>query len=432
MSAQAFLVAGLGFGDEGKGATVDYLVRKHKAAVAVRFNGGAQAAHNVVAPDGSHHTFQQFGSGTLANQTATYLSRFVAVNPLNMRKEAEALFQLGIRNPYERMYIDESALVTTPYHVAANRLREWMRSKRHGSCGLGVGETFEDFRLFGDYAIRVSDLLKPKVLARKLAALRMRKLMSLGSDVMLAEKTHLVGCLELLTTSDKMANLIADYMNFARRVQIVGPEKLRDLSFGGPMVFEGAQGVLLDAKYGFYPHVTKSNTTFANAEKILEDICFQGSVSKIGVLRSYATRHGAGPFVTEDASLKKSLPEPHNAAGQWQGKFRVGWFDAVSAKYAGEIIGPLDEIALTFADRLSELPKLQICTSYTDCELKLGLAEEERINQTQKLFQTKAIYEDVGGIKRYLQRLQEICPAPIGTIGLGPKSCDRKEISGLS
>src|SRR5262249_276861 len=120
VSAAVTLVAGLGFGDEGKGSIVDFLVRKTGARMVVRYNGGAQAAHNVIANDGGrerHHTFAQFGSGTLAGAD-TLLSRFVHVNPLSLFSEARHLSTLGIHDPLSRVHIERGAHVTTPFHVA--------------------------------------------------------------------------------------------------------------------------------------------------------------------------------------------------------------------------------------------------------------------------------------------------------------------------
>src|SRR5437763_522887 len=129
---QAILIADLGYGDAGKGATVDYLARLTAAHTVVRYNGGAQAAHNVVAPDGRHHTFAQFGSATFLPGVRTHLSRFMVLHPLAMVREAEHLGVLGITDALGRTTIDGDALVISPYQQAANRLRELAR----GAGGL--------------------------------------------------------------------------------------------------------------------------------------------------------------------------------------------------------------------------------------------------------------------------------------------------------
>ncbi|WP_280342182.1 adenylosuccinate synthetase, partial [Nocardia neocaledoniensis] len=137
------VVVDLGFGDAGKGATVDWLCAPEAdlgVAAVVRFNGGAQAAHNVVA-DGRHHTFAQFGAGTF-HGVPTLLSRHMLVEPMALAAESERLAALGVRDPLGLLAIDGRALLTTPIHIAANRAREDARgSSRHGSCGRGIGET---------------------------------------------------------------------------------------------------------------------------------------------------------------------------------------------------------------------------------------------------------------------------------------------------
>src|SRR5215831_1774195 len=150
MGQHAIIVVDLGYGDAGKGGIVDWLC--HRAArvaaggpvhTVVRFNGGAQAAHNVVTPDGRHHTFAQFGSGTFTPGVRTHLSRFMLVDPLALAAEAGHLASAGIPDPLGGLTVDRAALLTTPYHRAANRAREVARvaAARHGSCGMGIGET---------------------------------------------------------------------------------------------------------------------------------------------------------------------------------------------------------------------------------------------------------------------------------------------------
>jgi len=127
-------------------------------------------------------------------------------------------------------------------------------------------------------------------------------------------------------------------------------------------VFEGAQGVLLDEKYGFFPHVTKSNTTFENAIAILEESEFDGDIKKVGVIRAYYTRHGQGPFPSERRSLY--LPDLHNGTGRWQGEFRVGVFDEVLARYALRVVKGVDMLIMTCVDRLFGMGEMDIVESY--------------------------------------------------------------------
>jgi adenylosuccinate synthase len=323
------IVVDLGYGDAGKGTVVDWLTSPamggEPVGAVVRFNGGAQAGHNVVTPDGRHHTFAQFGSGTL-HGVPTHLSRFMLVEPLALAGEAKHLAALGVPDPLALLTIDRRALVTTPYHAAANRARETARgSARHGSCGVGIGETMAFALAHPDDALRVGDCAAPAALRRKLRRLQEHYLDQFGA-------------LHSLRTPTRGA-LAGAYRAFAERVWLVDETYLPALLGRRPVVFEGAQGVLLDEWRGFHPYTTWSTTTFDNAEALLAEAGQAGSAQRLGVTRPYLTRHGAGPFVTEDAALAAALPEPHNGTGTWQGPFRVGHLDLVALRYAVEVAG---------------------------------------------------------------------------------------------
>src|ERR1700754_2874816 len=150
------MVVDLGFGDAGKGGVVDRLCARGPGPVhaVVRFNGGAQAAHNVVTTDGRHHTFAQFGSGTFTPGVRTHLSRFMLVDPLALAAEAAHLAAVGVPDALDRLTADAGAPLTTPYHRAANRARA--TAVLHGSCGMGIGETAA-YALAWDDAPRVGD-----------------------------------------------------------------------------------------------------------------------------------------------------------------------------------------------------------------------------------------------------------------------------------
>lgn len=166
-------VVDLGYGDAGKGTVVDWLCATRPVHTVVRFNGGAQAAHNVVLRDGRHHTFAQFGAGTFHPGVGTHLSRHVVVDPLALAAEADHLATVGVRDALDRLTVDGDALLATPYHRAANRAREIARgADRHGSCGLGVGEAVAYGLAHPDDAPRVADCHHPALLRRRLAALR--------------------------------------------------------------------------------------------------------------------------------------------------------------------------------------------------------------------------------------------------------------------
>ncbi len=336
------VVVGLGFGDEGKGAVVDALCADGSVSSVVRFNGGAQAAHNVIA-DGRHHTFSQFGSGTLAG-VPTLLSRHVLVEPIALAAESRELAGLGVPDPLRLLTVDTRALLTTPVHVAANRAREDARGRaRHGSCGKGIGETVWYSLLDG---ARPGDVVEhQRVLGTPGAAPTVG---DCGSPTTLRRKLDaLVRCYEPLTGDRfRVAELVALYRAFADAVRVVDGDEVGRLADRGRLVFEGAQGVLLDENHGFHPHTTWSTVTPRNARELLD-----GRPARvIGVTRTYQTRHGAGPLPTENPALLQRFPEAHNGTGQYQGAWRAGHLDAVLLRYALSVCGPVDALAVTHLD----------------------------------------------------------------------------------
>ncbi|MCX5214062.1 adenylosuccinate synthetase [Kitasatospora sp. NBC_00240] len=353
--ADHVIVCDLGFGDAGKGTVVDRLCRgpvgpgSRPVHAVVRHNGGAQAAHNVVTRDGRHHTFAQFGSGTLAG-VPTHLSRFMLVDPLALAAEAGHLAHLGVPDPLALLTVDRRALLTTPYHAAANRIREQRRGEaRHGSCGLGIGETARYALLHPEDAPTAADCATPARLLAKLTRLREHLAAELGID-----PTDL--------PAPPPADCLPAFQAFAERVRQTDEAHLTRLLRTGPVVFEGAQGVLLDEWHGFHPYTTWSTTTFANAETLLAESGAPGAALRLGVLRSYTTRHGPGPLPTEDTALE--IPEPHNTTGSWQGAFRLGHFDAVAHRYALTAASGADALALTHLDAPARHPGLRLCESY--------------------------------------------------------------------
>lgn len=349
------IVVGLAYGDEGKGTIVEHQVRTRDAKLVVRFNGGAQAGHNVVLADGRHHTFAQFGCGTFAG-AATLLSRHVLVNPSTLLAEARDLAGKGVPDPLRLMHIDREALVTTPFHVAANRLRELTRGDaRHGSCGMGIGETVEDARLFPDHAIRIRDFEDATRLRRKLEALQGRKfgeMQQLEKQGRRPEKSEAwTRASGLLVSGDAVEAAIDAATRVRTLCTRVDETFLARHLAEGPVVFEGAQGALLDQDYGFHPHTTWSRTCAANAYDLLDDIQ-EWDVAIIGVTRAFMTRHGAGPFVTEDPRWLPYVEHDHNRTGPWQGAFRAGHLDLVALRYGAKVALVPDEVAVTHLDTL--------------------------------------------------------------------------------
>lgn len=378
-----WLVAGLGYGDETKGSVTDWLVRRTGATTVVRYNGGAQAGHRVVLPDGREHIFSQFGSGTFVPGVRTHLSRFMLVEPIGMLREEEHLQSLGCADAFRRTTIDETAPVITPFHIAANRILELARGvARHGSCGLGIGETVEDLREAGADALCARDLASAAVLQKKLAGVRDRKLAKIRRVLGGIPEGNDFSCWREILDDNDVAGWYAwcleRYAEFARHAHIVGGRRLRELLAEGGVVFEGAQGMLLDPAHGFQPHVTKTDITFANANTLLQEAGYDGPRTRVGVIRGYMTRHGNGPLITEDESLSAAIPDARNEENDWQGVFRVGHFDAVAARYALEAIGGADELAVTCLDRLFGLPEVKVCTKYLAADRDETLGDSRR------------------------------------------------------
>ena len=362
----AYLVAGLAYGDEGKGSVVDYLVRTTGARLVVRYNGGPQAAHNVVTKEGRHHTFAQFGSGSFVPGVKTYLSRFMLVEPYALMNELIVLQNtLGNSRTIDKLVIEEGCPIITPWHWAANRERERRRgADRHGSCGFGVGELRQD-QTEGKVVLTAGHLKhwNRDVVYASLQAIRYLKNKQLGLDS--ANKLH----------TESLEDVMTFYEWFGKQVEIVPNGTLSQL-IDGPVVFEGAQGMLLDETHGFQPYTTWTDITYANAMKLLDGVS-NVSPYKIGVLRSYMTRHGAGPFEGESPYIK--FPD-HNSTGEWQGAFRFGYLHIPHVKYALQCIGGVDGIALTHLDQTSdnvivhqkELGRDGLLMPYQELEEKVG------------------------------------------------------------
>lgn len=361
------VVTGLGHGDEGKGATVDALVRRHALELVVRHNGGPQAAHHVVRPGGVVHCFAQLGAGALVPGVRTHLSRFMLVEPLALAREAAALERIGVADALSRVTIDVACAVVTPFHRLFGRMQELSRGTgRHGSCGLGVGAAYVDAHNPRQPTLRHGELLGPRERLR--GKLRLIQLSKLDQAEQLAEArpgVDLAPLLAELADPNLVDDLIAAYAPVVAAVRSDDGAALHAVLRDRPhrVVFEGAQGLLLDAQRGFWPHVTPSRTDAAQARTLLAEAGAPPPLH-LGVLRAYATRHGPGPLVSESAELTARVPDWHNGHGPWQGPMRVGWFDLVAARHALALAGDVDGLVLTCLDRLAGIGPLAVCTAY--------------------------------------------------------------------
>lgn len=425
----AIIVTDLGFGDQGKGKMVDYLARKHGSSLVVRTNGGCQSSHHVVTPYGITHGFSQFGAGTFAG-TNTFLSGEVIVHPTALLVEAEHLERKGVKSPLSRIRIDENCLLTTPYHQAANRIREALRGDTaHGTCGSGVGETVRYQQEQGKAPL-AANLRHPRaVLLDSVNQVRSRLYLEM---LELTTDEHLQ---ELCTREWGVFNdaeIASRWVDAARRLEYSVVDEdvyLREaFEHRDTVIFEGAQGVLLDEWRGFHPHTTWSTCTSENAMHLLrrcapDDV----KVKRIGVLRSYATRHGNGPFPTENSHVA-SIPEYHNRDDAFQGKFRKGWFDAVLANYAIEANRGIEELAITHLDVVDTMfdQRMLLCAkysvkepvdrdlAYTHTEWESKYFYRDRVEQTRKAYITKLRLspksQDLSHSERLTKLLNNVTP----------------------
>ncbi len=364
---QAFIVVDLGNGDGGKGTVTDALTRRYNAHTIFRFNGGGQAGHNVVTPDGRHHCFSQFGSGMFVEGTMTCHTRNVLISPDAMLIEAKALAAKGVPDAFARTLISEHTLIVTPFHRAATRLRELARdTERHGSVGVGIGEAARMAAAHPELALRAKDLRggHPEALRQRLQRSQNVLRMELRGELDKLQNRPEAQADRLLLEGPASVDLILSPLeSFADQANIVNDQVLRErLARDGTVIFEAAQGVLIDEDVGLFPYVTRSHCTTRNALKFLDDARYGGRRERVGVLRAYAVRHGPGPFVSEDPELGTQLREVHNVLHDWQGAFRHGHFDAVATHYALKHC-PVDSLAVTCLDQLESLAA-KACIAY--------------------------------------------------------------------
>lgn len=318
MIGQIDIVLGGALGDEGKGLVTDWLARPD--SLVVRFCGGAQAGHTVVEPNGRRHVFHQYGSGTFRG-AATFLSEHVAFDPVALLNERRELLKLGV-NPH--ISVDPNAPVCTPFDALLNQLTEMARGAgRHGSCGCGVGETF---RRHEETPIRLyaRDLNSP-LLREKLVQIEMetrREIFRRGPNMNpgLLDR-DMDECHKRFMDAVRDIPLVLDIEPFA----FVAARHSH-------MVFEGAQGLLLDRDIGVFPFVTRAKTGLVNVEKMIGPKLREATVYFVS--RCYMTRHGVGP-------LRGEVPMPFvddtNVMNEWQGAMRYAPYDAELLEWARNV-----------------------------------------------------------------------------------------------
>lgn len=309
MNAQ--IVVGLGFGDEGKGITTDFLCSQNENSLVVRFSGGQQCGHNVCIGNKSH-VHSNFGSGTLRG-LPSFFSEHCTFYPVTMFNEFKVLDQ---QNFCPKLYLHPLAKLTTPYDVIANRILE--RKNNHGSCGLGIGTTMKRAEIgFKLFAI---DLANEKLLKIKLNGLRKyyeKQIEIVGKD------------------KDWLAEELENFHAFLPHL----PIKIVDynfLQYYEHIIFEGSQGIMLDQFHGIFPHVTFANTTCKNAIEICDKLNIKNR-EIFYVTRCYSTRHGIGWMPNNEKIKLINTDAEINVFNEHQKDFRVGEIDYDLVNYALKI-----------------------------------------------------------------------------------------------
>lgn len=327
---RARAVIGANFGDEGKGLVTDYLCSQG-AGMVVRFNGGANAGHTVVTPDGKRHVFTHFGAGSFC-EVPTFLSQFFVCNPILFFHELEILLKMGLR---PTIYAHPNCLVTTFADMMINQQIENDRADgRHGSCGVGFNETVMRSEV-PELKITMADLWNNALLEEKLTNIS-------GKYAEFRCGKYLENPEELIAAFIKKAAKFADIVHPLGIAQCPDP------------VFEGAQGLLLDqANKQFFPHLTRSHTGMKNVSVL----CAQAAIDKIDihyVSRSYLTRHGAGPLPTEDPKLK--YEDNTNNTNTYQGTIRFAPLDVdgLHKRIKEDASGKDFKLVVTHCDQLRE------------------------------------------------------------------------------
>ncbi len=413
-------VVGLQWGDEGKGKVVDILAED--CDIVVRYGGGSNAGHTVVIGS-SRFALHLLPSGSIRQDITCVIANAVVVDPDVLISEIDGLAERGISLD-GRLVISENAHVVLDYHKREDQLREESLGERKiGTTIRGIGPCYAD-KVGRSYAVRVGDF-------RDLGALR-EKLQTI-----LAYKNKLFGALYDAKPMDTEA-IFDKCRVYAERLAPLATDTTEflhtSIEAGKSILFEGAQGSLLDLDHGTFPYVTSSNSSSLG----LPSGCGVPArmVDKyIGVVKAYTTRVGAGPFPTEqDNDVGNFIRDAGNEYGTTTGRpRRCGWFDAVAAAY-GVKIGSVDALVLLHLDTLTGLDELKICQAYEvgDRQTTFFPANIARLAQAKPIYETLPGWEDdiseattfaqlPENARNYVQRIEELVGKPIEMIGVGPK-----------
>lgn len=371
-SKEYAVVTGLGIGEETKGATVQWLTKQLNAHTVIR-SGGSQGGAHVKLEDGREQMFSQFGAGTFEG-ARTHLLNMV-INPAELFEEALEIEKQGIKNPFSLITIDSNCLTVTPYHSAISRFREIMRGEnKKGTVGKGVGEAIRDSDN-PENSIRAGEFLGDvSELERKIENIRVVKLNE-AREIMAKNTERLPDAAQVeldLLYNKRLVGLTAECFKYtANLVDIVGKKDLKKLlDQKGAIVNQTSHGALLHPWYGFVPHVTQIDPTAQDVFALLKEQKYDGKIIRLGVSRSYMTRHGAGPLVSFNPELTKSIQETDNNLPQdipWSGEFRNGNYDIIAMKYAVEVSGgkkSFDGLNISYMDEVAKAKDWEVCVAY--------------------------------------------------------------------
>jgi adenylosuccinate synthase len=412
------IVIGTQWGDEGKGKVVDLLT--DRAVAVARFQGGNNAGHTLVI-DGQKHILSLIPSGIMRAGAVSYIGNGVVLSLEALLKESQTLIERGVP-VFERLRISPSCPLILPSHIALDKARELKRGdNKIGTTGRGIGPAYED--KVARRAVRLADLFNPQRFAEQLAeVLDYHNFVLTGYFQQPAidfRATHDA----LLKQAERIKPLVVDVT-----------QELADLrSSGANVLFEGAQGAMLDIDHGTYPFVTSSNTT-AGGASTGTGLGPRNFDHVLGIVKAYATRVGAGPFPTElfDATGEHLSRVGHEFGSVTGRARRCGWFDAVALRRS-IIHSSVSGLCVTKLDVLDGMETIRICTAY-----RTGATT----TVVPPLFvegfgAVEPVYEDFPGWKestvgltryeqlpvnaqRYLARMQEVVGVPIDIVSTGP------------
>ena len=412
------VIIGTQWGDEGKGKIVDWLTEK--AAAVVRFQGGHNAGHTLVI-NGKKTVLRLLPSGMMHAGVQCFIGNGVVVSPEALIKEIKELELIGVE-VRSRLKISEACPLIMPYHVAIDQARELKKGQdKIGTTGRGIGPCYED--KVARRAIRVQDLFNDEVFKSKLAE-------NLEYYNFLLKEYYAAPTLDFATIYAEISAYGAEIKPLVSDVS----RKLFNLNKEGKkVIFEGAQGTLLDIDFGTYPYVTSSNCV-AGGASIGAGISPQMINYVLGIAKAYTTRVGAGPFPTElSDAVGQGLAKRGKEFGSVTGRARrCGWFDAAALKRAVQING-VSGICVTKLDVMDGMEEIKICIGYirdgkeydilpfgSDLVVKCEPIYETLPGWSQSTAGIKVYAELPENAKAYLKRIEEIIETPIDIISTGP------------